>query len=135
MKGLIALSVLGAPTMLACASSQKHNDLAPIIPPVTLEVINDGWIDAIVYVYHAGQRYRLGLITAQARANFHVPAPETNNGDLQFYIHRLAENDLLTDVVHVSDGVHPVLDIEMELGMTSLALFPDNRSITDDSTH
>jgi hypothetical protein len=134
MKRLIALSVLGAPTMLACASSQKHNDLAPIVPPVTLEVINNGWIDAIIYVYHSGQRYRLGFVNAHARANLHVPAPETYDGDLQFYIHRMAENDLLTDMVHVSDGVHPVLEIEMELGMTSLALFPDNRTVTDDSS-
>jgi len=79
-------SVLGAPTMLACASSQKHNDLAPIVPPVTLEVINNGWIDAIIYVYHSGQRYRLGFVNAHARANFHVPAPETYDAALPYHI-------------------------------------------------
>jgi len=131
MKRSLALAMFGAPTILAysalaCASGHHHQDNTPIVIPVDLQVINNGWLDAIVYVYHRGERYRLGYVTAHTHAILRVPAPETDNGDLQFYVHRMAERrDWLTDMVHVSDGVHPVLEIEMQLDESSLALFPD----------
>ncbi len=129
--GRVKSPPLRAPTILAfaalaCASAHHHYDDPPIATPVDLQVINNGWLDAIVYVYHRGERFRLGYVTAHTHAILRVPAPETDDGNLQFYIHRMAERrDLLTDVVHVSDGLHPVLEIEMQLDESSLALFPD----------
>ena len=69
---------------------------------ITIEVRNDSFADATLHVHRAGQRTRLGTVTALAMERFQVPWPQPQ--DLQISIRLLAGRSCITRELPVDPG-------------------------------
>ena len=113
---------------LACArqpsnSSQVH----PRAEPVRLVVMNTGWPDQVVYSYYLGHKYRLGTVTGLTTGVLTVPRASLQVGNtLQLLVHPIGgTEDILSDMVTLSDGQHPELTINPATNSAFLSVMPD----------
>lgn len=93
---------------------------------VQVEIRNEGDLDAVIYAYRLGQRYRLGFVTAHSTATLTLPLLQTENGETSLYVHRIGETDgqdFLSNPVQVTPGSRPVLFLNPNVRASSLAVF------------
>jgi hypothetical protein len=120
--------VLGLMALTACRAPYPQPERDAPANTVSVDIRNNSLLDAVVYAYRTGVRYRLGLVVANTTARLSLPLNFTEDGEAQLYVHRIGERsdaDFLSNTVHVVSGLHPVLSVEPDVQASSLALFPD----------
>jgi hypothetical protein len=112
--------------LMGCASLNRSAE-QPATNTISIEIQNDGDLDAVVYAYRVGQRYRMGLVTAHQTTTLTMPWSQTDNGQAILYVHRIGESDdhdFVSNMVQVSEGDRPILFLHPELAASSLAVYP-----------
>jgi hypothetical protein len=122
-------AIMACALILGCASTRQGSASRTHPGDVHLVVTNEGWADQVVYLYHLGQRFRIGIISGMSTAALRIPAslvPPDNT--VQFLVHPIAgSEDQLTETVALGEDVHPVLTINPALKSTFLAVMPNPR--------
>lgn len=119
-----------ATVALACAHQPRSSSSGGTRAEYAeLVVTNVGWPDQVVYSYYLGHRYRLGTITGLTTAVLRVPRTSIQVGNtLQLLVHPIGgTEDLLSDVVTLSDGLHPELTINPATNSAFLSVMPDRQ--------
>jgi hypothetical protein len=121
------ISLLLVALLTACATN-THPSTDDPPSAVGLVVTNESDMDATVYAYRMGQRYRLGFVVAHTTTTLRLPLVMTEDGEAQLLVHRIGESDALdylSNTVEVTSGEHPVLYLNPDVQSSSLAVFPD----------
>lgn len=76
--GRRALMMVGAMASLAlasaCSLNKNQDEAAEPVPPTSLRVENQAFLDMTIYVYRSTQRIRLGLATGNSVTRLTIPA-------------------------------------------------------------
>lgn len=119
---------LTAAVALGCAHQPgETSTVAKRAQYAELVVTNSGWPDQVVYSYYLGHKYRLGTIPGLSTAVLRVPRQSIQPGNtLQLLVHPIGgSEDLLSDVVTLTEGQHPELTINPATSSAFLSVLPD----------
>lgn len=121
-------SLWTAVVFVGCATFQMQPDIDERhADHVKLEVKNESDLDAVVYAYRFGQKYRLGFVVAHTVSTLTLPLLFTDNGQASLYVHHIGDtgaNDFLSNVVQLDERSQPVLFLYPDVNSSSLAVFP-----------
>jgi len=124
----IALGAALAAAMIACRGSQFPEDtLADLSSDqsVILDVRNNNWADAIIYVVHDGRRTRLNTVRATRTTSLIIPPRLIGQvGNLQLIARRVGAYDrYISPSISIRTGSTVVLTLESDLRRSSVAVW------------
>ena len=119
---VVALAVIA--TAAACGAHQRPGG-AEVTEPAVLEVENNNWQDAKIYLTGVGPRVRLGTVTAQGTERFRIPAIYLHASGVRLEVSLLASSEQkVTDRFLVSPGDAVELTVQNQLSLSSYAVYP-----------
>lgn len=120
-------SLLSTVVFVGCAAPHAPPNPDAPVDHVQLQVKNETELDAVVYAYRFGQRYRLGFVVAHTVATLRLPLLYTDNGQTALYVHHIGDvgnHDFISNVVQIDEESQPVLFLYPDINSSSLAVFP-----------
>ncbi len=107
----------------ACATASQGGN-APGDEPVSVEISNRNWSDIHAYVYGAGQRLSLGLVTTHSTRTFRIPEVAFGGGGGLVFIALPIGSRLgyVSEEVVVRPGDRVVLLINNRLQQSSISI-------------
>jgi len=114
--------------MIACRGSQFPEDaLAELSSnqPVILDVRNNNWADAIIYIVHDGRRTRLNTVRATRTTSLVIPPNMIGQaGILQLIARRVGAYDrYISPSISIRTGSTVVLTLESDLRRSTVAVW------------
>lgn len=112
--GVLLLQIALLSTLSGCALlGARHGKNAPQRPePISLEVDNQNFYDAVIYSLIGGQRARLGTVTGETKAHFKLPwTPQ----DVAMAIHLIGAGTTVTRSVTVYPGDKLLLILQPDM--------------------
>lgn len=109
-----------------CAVPRPQPGVDEHVDRVPLEIRNETDLDADVFAYRFGQRYRLAFVTAHSVATVSLPLLYTDNGLASLYVHHIGETsdrDFVSNTVQIDEGSQPVLFLYPDMNASSLAVY------------
>ena len=123
-----ALGVTLAAAMIACRGSQfPEYALAELSSnqAVILDVRNNNWADAIIYIVHDGRRTRLNTVRATRTTSLVIPPNMIGQaGILQLIARRVGAYDrYISPSISIRTGSTVVLTLESDLRRSTVAVW------------
>lgn len=122
------LSLLASFSMGAgCGGHHNVEDEPDADPqaPTPLTVTNNNWLDAVIYIYHDGERTRVATVTAATTANFFLPFWMLGHSrTVRLIAHAVGSNSSIsTESIHVQPGQFIEWRLESDLARSSVAVY------------
>jgi hypothetical protein len=123
-----ALGVSLAAAMIACRGSQFPEDALAQLSSnetVILDVRNNNWADAIIYIVHDGRRTRLNTVRATRTTSLVIPPNMIGQaGNLQLIARRVGAYDrYISPSISIRTGSTVVLTLESDLRRSTVAVW------------
>lgn len=114
---------LAAGLVVACGS-RSGGGASGMNQPVMLEVENNNWQDARIYVAGLGAPIRLGSVTSLGSRRFRIPSSYIRSQGLRLMVRLLASSETTaTQTFSVLPGDRVELTVENQLTLTNYAVF------------
>lgn len=90
-----------------------------------VEVTNNNWLDAVVYVVRLGVQQRLGTVNSMTSRRLEVPSPLVRHGaDLRFEVHPIGTTQsMITDPIAVAPGQRVRFTIQNHLAVSDFTIW------------
>lgn len=121
---LAVLTLMLAVTAASCSRGRKGESTPVPSGPVSLHVENHNWVNVVVYVYHGGQRTRLGMATGSKNTDLTIPYWVVGQvSSIQLIGEAVGSNDrVVTDAVSVRPWMRLAWTLETDLSRSALAI-------------
>lgn len=120
--GVAAVALVSA-LVLGCGGSATLTERGPMTRAVVIEVQNNNWQDARIYVKGLGPRIRLGTVTSLGSERFTVPASYIDSEGLRLLVRLFASAETkVTNTFAVLPGDRVELTVQNQLSLTSYAV-------------
>ena len=121
--GLVA-AALTAAVVAGCGGGLYQSETGTLAQPAVLQVENNNFHDAKIYLASAGPRVRLGTVTSQGRDQFVIPGAHLRASGVRIEVALLSSNDTkVTEHFVVRPGDHVELTVRNTLSLTSFAVY------------
>ena len=108
----------------ACATSGSRPNAGRLPSSYAVTVVNDNWLDAVVYAVRGSARVRLGVVGGLGTTNLRIPATLITDGTFRMLVDPIGSTRTYTsDSIVVTPGQRIELTVSSNLSMSSFAVW------------
>ena len=108
----------------ACATGGSRPNASRLPSSYAVTVVNDNWLDAVVYAVRGSARVRLGVVGGLGTTNLRIPATLITDGTVRMLVDPIGSTRTYTsDSIVVTPGQRIELTVSSNLSMSSFAVW------------